>query len=505
MRSKSTLLLPLLLPLAAGCPAMEEPPASLPPLFSDVTEDWGVQFEAPAPETLPVLYPDKRAGGGGVLSDLDGDGDLDLLLTAPFGHAVLLANEGDRFVARDSGAGIEELDSLVDARAADLDSDGLPDLLVAAGQSVRLYRNLGASFVEAPALATFEPEVRPVATSVADVDGDWHPDVYVLTWGVSEDYGMDPVPGHDRFFLGRGGMAFEEAPGVFPDKSGLSFSSCWMDLEGDLDLDLFVVRYDSLQVGGNAMFIRREGLAFEDVAASLGLDAPSNGMGADVADLQGDGSLEFAVSDTDHRVVILSLTEAGAIDVDQALGAVPADVDAQRDSWGVQYWDVDDDGDLDLLVPWGNKDPDPVYTPQRPSMWIWQDGRFTDGTDPGLPAPLSHAWRTVLPGDLDGDGTLDLVWTSAIGPVSIQLGRPTGNHHIEVALPPGRGLGARVEVDGMTRRISAGGSGLHSSLPPVARFGLGPRTRAQVVRVSWPDGEVTVIEDVEADQRIAVE
>jgi enediyne biosynthesis protein E4 len=494
------LLLPVLVTLL-GCPTVEEPPEALPPLFVDATATWGVDFDAPRPETPPLTYPHTRAGGGGALDDLDGDGDLDLLLTAPFGSAALYLNEGDRFEPKGSGAGIEGIESLLDVTAADLDGDDLPDLVVCAGRDVRLFHNVGGSFEEAAPLLTTSESIRPVATTVADVNGDGHPDVYVLTWGVSEDYGFDPVPGHDRFLLGRGDLVFDEAPDVFPDTGGLSFSAIWLDLEPDGDLDLFVVRYDALHMGGASLFVQGDDGRFEDVAPGQDLDVADNGMGVDVADLQGDGTLEFLISDTDHRVLALSLTGLGALDVSAPLNTFPSDFEQQRDSWGVVLQDVDDDGDLDLLTPWGNKDADPSYPPQRPSLWTWEGQAFVDA-DGALPHLLSHAWRSVLPGDLDGDGTLDLVWTSAVGPASIQLGRPTGNHHLEVQLPPGRGQGALVEVDGMKRRLTAGGSGLHASLPTIARFGLGPRNRADLVRVSWPDGEVTERRDVAADQRL---
>lgn len=489
-------LFPALL-LLTGCPSAEILPAS----FTDVTAAWGVDFEAPRPDPAPSQYPATRAGGGGALDDFDGDGDLDLLLTAPFGEAALYLNAGDRFEATDSGAGIETIAGLLDVRAADLDGDELPDLVVCAGQEVRLFRNLAGHFVEVAPLTTTGLEQRPVATTIADADGDGHPDVHVMTWGVSEDYVMDPAPGQDLLFRGLGDLTFTEEVDALPTTGGLGFSGAWLDLEPDGDLDLFVVRYNALAVGGNSLFVQGADGRFTDAAPGLGLDAFSNGMGVDVADLQGDGSLELAISDTDHRVLVLSLTDVGALDVSVALNAVPADLEQQRDSWGVRFEDVDDDGDLDLLTPWGNKDVDPSYPPQRPSLWTWEGQAFEDAPE-ALPALLSHSWRSVLPGDLDGDGALDLVWTSAVGPVSIQLGRATGHHHLEVQLPSGRGQGALVEVDGMQRRLAAGGSGLHASLPTIARFGLGQRKTAARVRVVWPDGAVTERRDVPADQRL---
>jgi hypothetical protein len=489
----------------SACPPPSDEPAPLPPRFTDVTEAWGVEFAAPWPTVEPESYPWTRAGGGGVLDDLDGDGDLDLLLTAPFGAGALLLNEGDRFEPASTGAGFEELTGVLDATAADLDGDDLPDLLVCQGRLVRRYRNLGGQFEELEPLVETAEEVRPVGTTVADVDGDGHPDVFVMTWGVSEDFGLDPVHGRDRFFLGRGDGSFDEASGIFGDAGGLSFSASWLDLEPDGDLDLLVVKYDALQMGGNALFVRRDGeLAFDERAAEHGVDATSNGMGVDVADLEGDGALEVAISDTDYRVVILSLREFGAIDVAASLGAVPSDIEDQRDSWGVRFEDVDDDGDVDLLTPWGNKDVDPSYPDQRNSLWLWNGAAFDDATDAALPPLMCHAWRSVLPGDLDGDGALDLVWTSAVGPVSIQLGRPTGNHHLAVALPSGRGQGARVEVDGQSRIVAAGAGGLHASLPPIVRFGLGAKEEAARVRVFWPDGTVTERTSVPADQTLTL-
>jgi len=503
------LLWVLAAPLAA-CPVDddddfgEEPEVeTLPPHFEEATEELGIDFEFLAPPEHPFLYPTIKYGGGSALADLDRDGLPELLVTSVFGQAALFDNVDGSFAEVDSSvAGVDEA---VGVTVADLDDDGLLDLLITSDVRVLPFLNQGGlQFAEQPTLYETPEGVRPTTTTVADADGDGDLDVYVSTWGVSDDMFMNPAHGFDCLLVGLGGLEFEGcAPGL-PHVGGLTDIVGFEDVDRDGDLDILAVKDFGPEMVPNALFIHEGDLQYVERAAEWGIDIRVYAMGLDFADVDGDGYLEFVIGDTEERVQLWSLRDGVGVDVGPAWGAHAEDDDRHLASWGAIFEDVDFDGTPEVLTPWGLKEYWIGPSDQYNTLWTFDGERLQDLSDEALPAIPSPTWRTVLTGDIDGDGALDLVWTSQVGPLSVQLGRPSGNRWLAVELELGSTLGALVDVDGTQRRITGGGRGLISSVGPVAWFGLGQRAAAERVRVTWPDGTVTELTDVEADQRIVV-
>ena len=117
----------------------------------------------------------------------------------------------------------------------DVDRDGLNDIFLArtAGPSV-LYRNLGAwRFAEMPNAGVAAPDRYSTGCALADVDGDSDLDLILLALG-----------GPNTLFLNDGSGRFTD----LADESGLastagSESLTLADVDGDADLDLYVVNY----------------------------------------------------------------------------------------------------------------------------------------------------------------------------------------------------------------------------------------------------------------------
>jgi hypothetical protein len=191
-------------------------------------------------------------------------------------------------------------------------------------------------------------------------------------------------------------------------------------------------------------------------------------------------------------------------------------------AWAVEAEDLDLDTELEPVVAWHWLYPETWWAsdgseatlatlaePMTPV--IYDLGEFGFGARPELlaDAPTSWTWQTVSTVDLDGNGVLDLVFTSMMGPVSIQMADCIeGRHALAIRLRqpdlPGNleALGARVEVTsslGTQRRvIGVGSTGGYSAREPTAHFGLAGETSAQV-RVIWPDGRISDVGELAAD------
>lgn len=120
-------------------------------------------------------------------ADVDGDGDLDLYFAhvswqerAPQDH--LLINDGAGHFTNESAQRLPQEDWLgLDAEFADLDGDGDLDIVVGNGGDVRILANDGRAHftdVTSEALPAAIPGVS-ISIEIADFNGDGKPDVYV--------------------------------------------------------------------------------------------------------------------------------------------------------------------------------------------------------------------------------------------------------------------------------------------------------------------------------------
>jgi hypothetical protein len=172
-----------------------------------------------------------------VASDLDGDGRADLFVPhRDGGQNLIVWNDGTgRFTAAPSKIGPER-SSIRAASAADINGDGLPDL-IAGDERTGMFVYLGRPHrtFDAPVALGAAGSGPPYAIAVADLNRDGRPDIVV---------GRQEARGSVFFNLGGGGLPrFREEP--WNDGKGSVYGVAIGDLDGDGWPDIAAARSDA--------------------------------------------------------------------------------------------------------------------------------------------------------------------------------------------------------------------------------------------------------------------
>lgn len=292
-----------------------------------------------------------------------------------------------------------------------------------------------------------------------------------------------------------------------------------VDLNEDGLWDIFVAN-DAManylfQNEGNGTFI--ENALLSNVAFGANGDA-RGAMGAELGDVDGDGRLDLFVPDFTHTCLYMNLGD-GFFE-DQAHRAGIAILCGHYISWGAALADFDLDGDLDLYV--GNGDAHRLEG--HPDLMFLNDGRgqFAEvSRQCGVAELKKRVSRGVAAGDLDNDGDLDLVVVHLNDvPSLLRNDTPRSDRHwLMVDLVPRAGtvnksaLGTlvRCEVasdDGTTRvlqRVKTSAGSYLCVHDPRLHFGLGNSNSVAQLTVRWPDGSEQTLKNIAADQVLRVE
>lgn len=421
--------------------------------------------------------------------DVDADGWTDV-----WTGGVLWRNRG--------GTRFERVEAPGSGLVADLDGDGIGDLVSFAPISVRrgAVAGDGAMRFEPVALPAL-PETIVRGGAIADLDGDGDLD---LAFGGYEDW--------DRQVTFPSLVLLQEAPLAFriassrAERRTRGVTACDFDEDGDVDLYLsnYRLQPNELLVNDGRGVLRDESAA-RNAAATTPPFPGGHSIGACFGDFDSDGHFDvfagnFAHVDTrgdqpKSRFLRNRGPEAGWSFED--LG--PCGVHYQESYASPACADVDNDAWLDLYLT-------TVYAvasfgvPNH-AVLLRSAGReggdglwnFEDVTDRaglgGLPPTYQAAFA-----DIDRDGRIDLV---SAGRLWMNATEPAG-HWLELRL---RGDGRRVNRDAigaqvrlllpdgrvLSRQVECG-TGEGNANGPILHFGLGGVASPLVARIRWPDG-----------------
>ena len=446
--------------------------------FEDVTARSGIQH--------------RGYGMGACSGDYDGDGRPDLFVTS-YGPNALYRNRGDgTFVDVTAAAHVAESSWSASCAFADLDHDGDLDLWVVhyvvadrrhspycgdAKRGVRfychpleyaplastVYRNEGnGTFTDVTAASGVGAlKSNGLGVVIADSDDDGLPDVFVAN---------DSMP--NFLFHNAGGFRFRETglpAGIAVGVDGHARAGMGIDV-GDYDNDGHLdVVITNLDFEMHTLVHGMDGGLFSYVTTESGIGFPTLpfvGFGVAFLDYDNDGRLDIAVAD----------------------GNILDNAPLNR--------------------------PGSTYAQRRLLFHNVSGGRFVEvGRTAGPGFAAARVGRGLAVGDIDNDGDLDILITNN-GQDAELLRNDSGNrgHALEMRL---RGRGANTQAVGARVRVTAGGvtqerdvkagSSYLSQNDLRVHVGLGAVTRADRIAVTWPDGRAETLTGVEADQIVTIE
>lgn len=601
----------------------EEPGYRWAPVDPGTWEDVG--FERLAPSNTGVTFKNRLTeeeidrnqhymnGSGVTVGDVDGDGRPDLYFSGLNGPNRLYRNLGGfEFREVTDSAGVGHEDHYATGTAlADIDGDGDLDLLVGSvSKGVALYVNDGRGHFTRRD-RTLEVGKGNTTLALADIDGDGDLDLYVTNYkerSAEDLYSRDEIAtenlvqreeteeGHrvaiasrfDEHFAivgeeggPRGPAEIGEADGLYlNDGSGRfrkvessedrfltadgasqglapdwGLNASFQDLNDDGRPDLYV---NNDFWTPDRVWINQGNGRFRAVDARAMRNQSFSSMTVDFSDISRDGTLDVFVTEmlsSKHTRRLRQHTPEGPSPTDRidsqpqynrnslyvnrgdntyAEIAYFSGVEATEWSWGVRFLDVDLDGYEDLLVNTGfshdvqdmdsrremgrkmTRAPDKRFITEYPRLHLKNEAFRNEGDRTfsrrgeewgfATEKDVSHGLATA---DLDQDGDLDLVINRLNDTAALYENRATAPR-IAVRLsghPPNtHGTGAKVMLEAETgegapqrREVTAGGDYLSGSASTVM-FAASPETEAHTLTVIWPDSTRTTVDSARANR-----
>ena len=404
-------------------------------------------------------------GMGAAVGDYDNDGYPDLYITN-FGSNVLYRNNGDgTFTDVTKHAGVDDPRWSASAAFVDYDHDGRLDLFVSSYLNYNIALN------------------KPCYAPTGELDY-CNPSIY------------DGLP--SRLFRNEGNGKFSDVTGSSGIGSaiGKALGVVCFDYDRDGWIDIYVANDgvpNYLWHNRNGRF--EEVALFSGVAYSADGKAQAS-MGVDAADAENSGIEHLFVTNLIHEGNNFYRNDGAGNFVDAILNSGMAPASRSVTGFGTRFFDYDHDSRLDLFVANGavtimdnqRGTPHPF---RQPSQLFRNQGKNYVEVLQFAP----EVSRGAAFGDIDNDGDIDIVVTNNNGPARLWLnhaGSPSPSLQIRlVGVRSNRlGLGARVGIvrpgkPTLWRRAQTGGSYLSASDSRI-HFGSVDSSAVSEIIVEWP-------------------
>lgn len=544
--------------------------------FEEVAHASGIDFTHTAPTLDPKLnhiMPQVASMGAGVsVADFDRDGWQDLYVTNS-GESTsncLFRNKGDgSFEDVATQLGVGRLNSREEGVSmgsvwGDYDNDGYEDLFVYKWGRPELFHNDGGKgFTRITETAGLPDWINANTALWLDYDRDGRLDLFVggyypetvnlwqlpSTRMMPDSFEYANNGGRKYLFRNTGGGTFKDVTAeVGIDSRRWALASVAADLRGTGYPDIFIANDY-----GVSEYLANDGGKFRNVGEANGVGfAPKSGMNASVGDIFDTGQFAVYVSNISEEGILLQgnnlwVPVEGTAGPDVKYRNLARELGVELGGWsfGAQFGDLNNDGNLDLYLVNG-------YVSADKSTNYWYDyskvagGNSTIISDAANWPPMGdrslagfqqkRVWlndgagsfqevaqhvgvndvndgRSIVFVDLWNRGVLDAVVANQRGPLLVYKNTVTPeNRWVDVELSGSASnksaIGAQVRVfwngKQQVQEVS-GGSGFCAQNQRRLHFGLGKSPKIEKIEIRWPSGKIQTIADINLDHIIKIQ
>jgi enediyne biosynthesis protein E4 len=449
-----------------------------------------------------VNQPGSGVSTSAVWGDYDNDGYEDLLLIK-WGRPELFHNDQGRgFTRVTEEAGLPPWLNANTAVWLDFDGDGLLDLFIGGyysenldlwhvtttkimpesfeyannGGRKYLFRNLGQGhFEEVSEKLGIDSHRWSLAAGSADLRGSGHPDLFIANdYGVSELYVNDGSRFHE--------VGAQTGIGFAP-KSGMSVAFGDILNSGRFAVYVSNISEEGILIQGNNLWVPKEAtgkdVKYENLAGDFGVELGGWSFGAQFGDLNNDGNLDLFVT---NGFVSLDKNRSYWYDFAKVAGGHSSIIaDAKN-------WPAFDNRSLG------------GYQSKR--LWMNDGaGKFAEVAR-AVGVTETYDGRAVALADLWNRGVLDVIVANQSGPLLIYKNTVEPQNawiefELEGTTSNRSAIGAQVMVywgGRLQLQEVSGGSGFAAQNQRRLHFGLGKSDPIDKVVIRWPSGKVQTID-----------
>jgi hypothetical protein len=533
--------------------------------FVDVAKQSGLNAKTIYGGEHTNKYLLETTGCGVAFYDYDQDDWLDILLVngwrlegfpkgqEPVCH-LFKNNRDGTFTDVSAKAGIKRTGWGQGCCVGDYNNDGWNDLFISYYGQNALYRNNGnGTFTDVTKEAgLMQSRLRwNSGCAFLDYDRDGHLDLFVGNY-IDLDLKTTPLPqdagcaykgitvacGPPGLEGGKNLLYRNNGNGTFTDvseKSGMwgtigtyALSCAVADLDNDGWPDIYVAN-DSTAA---TLYMNQKDGTFKDLAVEAGVGyspdgKPQAGMGVSVGDFNRDGLLDIVktnfAGDTDS--LFLNLGDGTYEDHTYLSGL---GINTRLLGWGVGFFDMDNDGWLDILVSNGHVYPevdgtriDASYAENKYLYRNLRNGQFEDVTKvSGSGITDAAPARGCAFGDYDNDGDIDVVVNCVnAGPQLLRCDSTLNTNWIKIRTVGTKsnrsGIGAQIRVTAQVdpnapkpmmqlEEVRSGGS-YYSQNDLRVHFGLGQAKKVDRLEIRWPSGATDTLKDLDANRLYVIQ
>jgi len=462
--------------------------------FKDVAAELGI---------ADVNQPGTGVSTAAVWGDYDNDGYEDLLLVK-WGRPELYHNDQGRgFTRVTEQAGLPPWINANTAIWFDYDGDGLLDFFIGGyypedidlwhltttkimpdsfeyaknGGRKYLFHNLGdGRFEEVSGKLGIDSHRWALAAGAADLRGTGHPDLFIANdYGVSELYFNDGTRFHE--------VGAQTGIGFAP-KSGMNVAFGDVLNRGQFAIYVSNISEDGILIQGNNLWVPKEGstgenLKYQNLAPDFGVELGGWSFGAQFGDLNNDGNLDLFVA---NGYISLDKNRSYWYDFAKVAGG--------------------NSSIISDAANWPAFDGRSLAGYQTKRLWLNDGaGRFADVAQ-AVGVGETYDGRSVAFVDLWNRGVLDMVVANQNGPLlvyknTVAPGRAWIEFELEGTKSNRSAIGAQVALYWNGQRQLqevSGGSGFAAQNQRRLHFGLGKSESAEKVVIRWPSGKTQTID-----------